>query len=41
MPTSLRGRVFYQPAGNEREQAYQRWLQDHWPEYTLGSRDSG
>jgi putative ATPase len=41
MPPSLRGRVFYQPAGNEREQAYQRWLQDHWPEYTLGSSDSG
>ena len=39
MPQSLRGRVFYQPADNEREQAYQRWLQDHWPEYLLGSKD--
>ena len=41
MPPNLQGRVFYRPADNEREQAYQRWLQDHWPEYKLGSRDSG
>ncbi|MFM9060584.1 MAG: replication-associated recombination protein A [Bacteroidota bacterium] len=35
MPEALRGRVFYQPAANDRERGYQRWLQEHWPEYPL------
>jgi putative ATPase len=35
MPEGLHGKVFYQPASNPREEAYQVWLQAHWPQYPL------